>query len=68
MIFVCIVNQVGLFKPLDRVYVGSYVGLKRRCEVKALNAAEPKRNDLIVPSAATTMVAHGMFFCLSSQL
>lgn len=60
------VPQLGSFQPLDRSHVASPAALNlsmRRCAVKPLNA-EPKRNDLIVPSAAT-MVAPGMFFYFS---
>ncbi|KAK4421344.1 5'-adenylylsulfate reductase 1, chloroplastic [Sesamum alatum] len=46
--------QFGAFQPFDRPHVPpAAVGFsRRRCAVKALNA-EPKRNDSIVPSAAT---------------
>ncbi|KAL0328772.1 UNVERIFIED_CONTAM: 5'-adenylylsulfate reductase 1, chloroplastic [Sesamum calycinum] len=46
--------QFGAFQPFDRPHLPPQaVGFsRRRCAVKALNA-EPKRNDSIVPSAAT---------------
>ncbi|KAL0300835.1 UNVERIFIED_CONTAM: 5'-adenylylsulfate reductase 1, chloroplastic [Sesamum radiatum] len=46
--------QFGAFQPFDRPHLPlQAVGFsRRRCAVKALNA-EPKRNDSIVPSAAT---------------
>lgn len=48
------VAQLGAFQPFDRPHLpSSTVNFsRRRCVVKPLNA-EPKRNDSIVPSAAT---------------
>ncbi|KAI3456467.1 hypothetical protein Pfo_013130 [Paulownia fortunei] len=47
--------QFGAFQPLDRPHLPSTAVnfSRRRCAVKPLNA-EPKRNDSIVPSAATS--------------
>ncbi|KAK6133291.1 hypothetical protein DH2020_032954 [Rehmannia glutinosa] len=47
--------QFGTFQPLDRSHLSSTAVnfSRRRCAVRPLNAAEPKRNDSIVPSAAT---------------
>ncbi|KAI3466563.1 hypothetical protein Pfo_023226 [Paulownia fortunei] len=46
--------QFGAFQPLDRSHLRSTAVnfSRRRCAVKPLNA-EPKRNDSVVPSAAT---------------
>lgn len=49
------VSQIGSLKLLDRVSVTTPMSLKKRSSVKPLNA-EPKRNDSMVPLAAT-MVA-----------
>ncbi|KAG5622912.1 hypothetical protein H5410_008130 [Solanum commersonii] len=48
------VSQLGTFQPLERPQLLSSIVLnsRRRSAVKPLNA-EPKRNDSIVPSAAT---------------
>lgn len=47
------VSQLGAFQPLDRPQLlSTALNSRRRSAVKPLNA-EPKRNDLIVPSAAT---------------
>lgn len=47
------VSQLGAFQPLDRPQLLSTVlNSRRRSAVKPLNA-DPKRNDSIVPSAAT---------------
>lgn len=52
------VSQLGAFQPLDRPQLLSTVlNSRRRSAVKPLNA-DPKRNDSIVPSAAT-IVAPG---------
>ncbi|KAK4485072.1 hypothetical protein RD792_007680 [Penstemon davidsonii] len=52
-------TQLGGFQPLDRVHLQSKAlnFSRRRCNVKPLNA-EPKRNDSIVPSAATLFSPH----------
>ena len=54
-------SQFGSFQHLDRPHILSAslnVSRRRSAAVKPLNAAEPKRNKSIVPSAAT-IVAPG---------
>ncbi|XP_060191679.1 5'-adenylylsulfate reductase 1, chloroplastic-like [Lycium barbarum] len=49
------VSQLGTFQPLDRAQIlSTALNSRRRLAMKPLNA-EPKRNDSIVPSAATIM-------------
>lgn len=61
VIFIFAVSQLGSFQLLDqpKVLSKSLFYSRRRCAVKPLYA-EPKRNESIVPSAAT-FVAPGMF-------
>lgn len=53
--------QFGSFKLLDRPTTFVNVSSQRRCAVKPLNA-EPKRNDSIVPLAATISAPGGFCF------
>ncbi|KAK4858693.1 hypothetical protein QYF36_020568 [Acer negundo] len=46
------VSQIGSFRLLERPQVASTIVSKRRVSVKPVNA-EPKRNDSVVPLAAT---------------
>ncbi|KAK3188399.1 hypothetical protein Dsin_027960 [Dipteronia sinensis] len=46
------VSQIGSFRLLERPHVASTIVSKRRVYVKPVNA-EPKRNDSVVPLAAT---------------
>lgn len=60
-VVVVAVSQIGSFQ-FEKPAASKVIVLKRRSAVKPVNA-EPKRNDSVVPSAATIAAPGNILFC-----